>query len=144
VTGLSPIEQKLKSTFQKRIKKLKKLRRRMRMWNAAGMVCAIAASSPLVYFLFTGNMPPIVLDLPMYIAPEWAMVLSVIGVSLVGMLVFYTQYKRDKDKFDKIRSGAVSVLLSSDAVCECKWIQCSCKDNLIKEMSEKHDINLSF
>lgn len=144
MTGLSPTEQKLRPTFQKRIKKLKKLRHRMRLWNMAGILCAIAASSPLVYFLFTGNMPAIVLDLPMYIAPEWATVLSVMGVGLLGAMVFYNQYKRDKDKFDKVRSGAVSVLLSSDAVCECKWMTCSCKDRLIKEMSEKYDINLSF
>jgi hypothetical protein len=144
MAGLPPLEQRLKFTFSKRMDKLKKLRRRMRRWSAAGALCAVAASVPLVYFLFTGNLPAISFDPAPYVSGGWAAVIGMVAVGLLGSMVFYGQLKREKDKFDKIRVGAVALLQSRESICECKWAQCSCKDEIIREMSDKYDINLSF
>ena len=139
-----PLEEKLKKTFLKRIEKMQKLRRSMRLWGAAGAVCAIVASAPIVYFLFTGNMPALSFDMPIYISPDWAVVIGMLAVGLFGSMVFYSQFKRAKDKLDKMRSGAVALLQSSDAVCDCNWLQCTCKDDVIRDMHDKYDINLSY
>jgi hypothetical protein len=144
VAGPSIVEQKLKIAVFKRVKKLKKLRRRQRLWGAVGALCAVLASSPLVYFLATGSMPAISFDTSLYISGDWAFVIGAVAVGLLGAMLFYGQYKRDKDKYDKIRAGAVALLQANEPVCECKWTPCTCKDELIKEMSEKYDINLSY
>jgi hypothetical protein len=140
----SIVEQRLKIAVAKRVRKLKKLRRRMRLWGAAGAVCAVIASSPLVYYLATGSMPAVSFDSSLYVSGDWAVILGAIAVGLFGSMLFYNQHKRDKEKYDKIRAGAVSLLQAGDPVCECKWTPCACKDELIKEMSEKYDINLSY
>lgn len=140
----SDVEKKLKLTVAKRIKKLKKLRRRMRMWGSAGAICAIIAAVPLVYYLVTGNMPAISFDNTIWISGDWAPIIGAVIVGLFGSMLFYAQYKRDKDKYDRIRAGAVEILKAGDPICECKWYPCSCKDDLAKEMNEKYDINLSY
>lgn len=144
MAGPSPLEQRLKIAVFKRIKKLRKLRRRMRLWGAAGALCSIIAAAPLLYYLATGTMPAISFDSSLYISGDWAVIIGAITVGLFGSMLFYNQFKRDKDKYDKIRAGAVTLIQAGDPVCECKWTPCSCKDELIKEMSEKYDINLSF
>jgi hypothetical protein len=144
VAGPSAVELKLKIAVFKRVKKLKKLRRRQRLWGAVGALCAVVACSPLLYYLATGSMPAISFDSSLYISGDWAVILGAVIVGLFGSMLFYAQYKRDKDKYDRIRAGAVALLQAGDPVCECKWTPCTCKDDLIKEMHEKYDINLSY
>jgi hypothetical protein len=144
VTGLSESQNNLKESMKKRIKKLVKQRRRMRMWGAAGALCAVLAGAPPAYFLATGNMPALSFDGAIFISGDWAVVIGMIAVGLFGSMLCYSQFKRDKDKFDKIRAGAVELMQAGAPICECKWTPCSCKDNLAAEMSEKFDINLFY
>lgn len=139
-----PIEKKLKLAVQKRIKKLKKLRRRTRMWGIAGMICAITACAPLLYFLLTDNIPAVSFEKTIYISSDCAVIVGCLGVGWLGAMLFYGQYKRDKDKYDNIRAGAVDLLRAGDPVCECKWTPCTCKDDLLKHLSEQYDINVSY
>lgn len=138
------VDLKLKLPMSKRVKKLIKLRRHMRMWGGAGALCSVLAATPLVYYLLTGKMPSISFDESLYFSSDWMVIIGAVIVGLFGSMVFYSQYRRDKDKYDKIRSGAIALLQAGDPVCECKWTPCSCKDDLIKEMNEKYDINLSY
>lgn len=140
----SPVEQKLKLAFLQRLKKMTKLRRRMRLWGTAGAVCAVLASAPLVYFLVTGSLPAVSFDSSFYASDDWAFVIGAVAVGLFGSTVFYGQLKRDREKFDKLRAGAVEMLQSGDAICDCKWITCTCKDDLAGEMHDKYDINLFY
>jgi hypothetical protein len=144
LAGTSPVDQRLKLAFQKRMKKMMKLRRRMRLWGAAGAVCAVLATAPLIYFLITGMLPAISFDSSLFVSGDWAFVVGAIAVGLFGSMVFYNQLKRDRDKFDKLRAGAVEMLQSGEAICECKWATCSCKDELVGEMHDKYDINLFY
>jgi hypothetical protein len=144
VAGQSVVEAKLKIAVFKRIKKLKKLRRRMRLWGAIGVVFAITACAPLVYYLATNTLPAISFDKTIFIANEWAVVIGTIMVGWLGSMLFYGQFRREKDKYDKIRAGAVALVHAGDPICECKWTPCNCKDDLIVEMKEKYDINLSY
>ena len=139
-----PIQRNLKLPIGKRVKKLIKLRRRMRMWGSAGAVCAVIASAPLVYYLVSGRMPPISFDNAIFISGDWATVIGAVIVGLFGTMLFYGQFRRDKDKLDKLRAATVEILQSGDPVCECRWTPCSCKDSLIREMSDRYDINLSY
>lgn len=138
------VEQKLKLPVQKRVKKLKKLRRRLRLWSVAGALCVAAAAAPPLLYLVTGSMPAVSFENGLYVSGDWAVVLGMILVGLLGAMLFYNQYKRDKDKYDRIRAGAVSLLQAGDPVCECKWTPCTCKDDLVREMNERYDINLSY
>ena len=138
------VEQKLKLGVFKRVKKLKKLRRRMRLWGVAGIMCAICASSPLVIFIFTGALPRISVDKFLDFSGDWGTVLGMIMVGLAGTMLFYRQFRFDKEKYDRIRAGAIALIQSGDPICDCKWTPCDCKDDLIRKMSAKHDINLSY
>jgi hypothetical protein len=140
----SVVEPKLKLAVLKRVKKLKKLRRRQRLWGAAGVTFAVVASAPLLYCLITGALPAISFGDTIYIADGWAVLVGCVFVGWLGSMLFYGQYRRDKDKYDKIRAGAVSLLQEAAPICECKWYPCTCKDDLIRELSEKFDINLSY
>lgn len=144
MAGLSAVETRLKLPVLKRVKKLKKLRRRMRLWGACGAMLAVTGCGPLLYYLFSGTLPPISFEHTIYISNEWAVIAGTVLIGWLGSMLFYGQYKRDKDKFDKIRAGAVDLIKSGDPICECKWTPCSCKDELIGEMNEHHDINLSY
>lgn len=144
MAGLSEFESNLKPSVRKRVNKLKKLRRRMRMWGAAGAVCAVAAGAPPVYYLATGNMPAVSFESALFLSGDWAVVIALIAVGLFGSMLFYAQYRRDKDKFDKIRAGAVELMQAGAPICECKWTPCSCKDKLAEEMSDKYDVNLYY
>jgi hypothetical protein len=139
-----PVEQRLKLAFLQRLKKMTKLRRRMRLWGAAGAVCAVLASAPLVYFLVTGSLPAVSFDSSHYVSDDWAFVIGAVAAGLFGSTVFYGQLKRDRDKFEKLRAGAVEMLQSGTPVCDCRWTVCSCKDELADEMHEKYDINLFY
>ena len=140
----SVVEQKLKLAVLKRIKKLKKLRRRQRMWGIAGALCAILACAPLLMYVITGEMPMATLDTYLFMLEDWAVPIACVIVGMAGTVIFYRQYRRDKDKYDGIRAGAVALMQANEPVCECKWMPCNCKDDLLKEMNEKHDINLSY
>lgn len=144
MAGNSAVEKKLKLAVLKRVKKLRKLRRRMRLWGMCGVLLAITGCAPLCYYLLTGNLPAITFENTIYIADEWAVVIGTILIGWLGSMLFYGQYKRDKDKYDKIRAGAVEMIKAGDPICECKWNPCTCKDDLIREMNERHDINLSY
>lgn len=140
----SSVEQKLKLAVLKRMKKLKKLRRRMRLWGATGVTFAILACAPLLYCMATNSLPAITFENTIYIANGWSVIIGCVFIGWLGALLFYGQFRRDKDKYDKIRAGAVSLLQAGDPICECKWYPCTCKDDLIREMNEKYDINLSY
>ncbi len=144
MAGLSAVERRLKLPVLKRVKKLRKLRRRMRLWGSCGALLAVTGCGPLLYYLFSGSLPAISFDQTIYISDEWAVIAGTVLIGWLGSMLFYGQYKRDKDKFDKIRAGAVELIKSGDPICECKWTPCSCKDELIGEMNEHHDINLSY
>lgn len=140
----SAVESKLKLSVLKRVKKLKKLRRRQRLWGGAGVTFALLASTPLLYCLVTGALPAISFGDTVYIADEWAALAGCVFVGWLGSMLFYGQFRRDKDKYDKIRAGAVAQMQDAAPICECKWYPCTCKDDLIREMNEKFDINLSY
>lgn len=140
----SVVENRLKPSILKRVKKLKKLRRRMRMWGSAGAACAVVAGAPPVYYLITGNMPAISFDGSLFISGDWAVIIGMILVGLFGSMLFYAQFRRVKDKYDKIRAGAVELIQGGDPICECKWTPCTCKDELTQDMSDNFDINLFY
>ncbi len=144
MAGLTEVEAKLKLPVLKRVKKLKKLRRRMRLWGACGVLLAATGCGPLLYYLLSGKLPPITFEQTLHISSEWAIIAGTVLIGWLGSMLFYGQFKRDKDKYDKIRAGAVELIKAGDPICECNWTPCSCKDDLIRLMNEDHDINLSY
>jgi hypothetical protein len=110
----------------------------------AGALCAICASSPLVIFIFTGAMPSISLGQSLNLYGDWGTPVGMILVGLAGTMIFYLQYNRDKGKYDRIRAGTIALIEASAPICECKWTPCDCKDDLIRKMNVKYDINLSY
>ena len=142
--GPDDVRERLKLPVQRRVKKLIRLRRRLRLWGVAGVLSAITAAAPPTLYLLTG-IHPAVNDANVFdFSRAWVTPLVMIGAGLFGTLLFYRQYRKDKDKYDRIRSGAVELIRAADPICDCRWIPCDCKDNLVREMKERHDINLSY
>ncbi len=140
----SAVQPKLKLAVLKRVKKLIKLRRRQRLWGGAGAVFAALAAMPLLYCLATGTLPAVSFGETVYISDGWAALAGCVFMGWLGSMLFYGQFRRDKDKYDRIRAGAVALLQEGTPVCECKWYPCTCKDDLIRELNEKYDINISY
>lgn len=138
------LRQKLKLPMQRRVKKLMRLRVRLRLWGVAGIVCAIIAATPPVLFLGTGARPAVNSGDVFTFSRGWVGPLVAIAAGLFGTMLFYRQYRRDKEKYDRIRAGAVELIRSGDPICECRWIPCTCKDDLVRQMKANHDINLSY
>lgn len=137
------VEQRLKLNMCRRVKKLKKLRRRLRMWGVGEVLAIALAAWPLVTRVFLDTLP-IFSEGGALFGAGWAQVLAMVAAGFVGALLCAQQYKRDKDKFDRLRSGTIVLLEAASPVCECKWLPCDCKDELIRRMKDKYDINLSY
>jgi hypothetical protein len=137
------VELRLKLNVSRRVKKLKKLRRRLRIWGVAEVLCIALAAWPLVMRVFLENLPFFAEGGTLFGA-GWAQVFAMVGAGFLGALLCSQQHKRDKDKFDRIRAGTIVLMEASSPVCECKWMPCDCKDELIRRMKDKYDINLSY
>lgn len=137
------VESRLKENVSRRVKKLKKLRRRMRIWGVGEVLAIALAVWPLVTRVFLDNLPFFSEGGALFGA-GWAQVLAMVAAGFVGALMCAQQYKRDKDKYNHIRSGTIVLIEAASPVCECKWLPCDCKDELIRRMKKKYDINLSY
>lgn len=137
------MELRLKLNVSRRVKKLKKLRRRLRLWGVCEVIAIALAVWPLVTQVFLNNLP-FFSDNGLLFGAGGAQVLVFVAAGFVGALLCSQQHKRDKDKFDRIRAGTIVLMEAASPVCECKWLPCDCKDELIRRMKDKYDINLSY
>ncbi len=137
------VEQRLKLNVYRRVKKLKKLRRRMRMWGVVEVLGVAAAAWTLTTRVLLNNLP-FFAEGGVLFGEGWAPVLAVVAAGILGVILCSDQYKRDKEKYNRIRAGTIALMEGAAPVCECKWLPCDCKDDLIRRMKEKYDINLSY
>ena len=98
------VELRLKVNMGRRVKKLKKLRRRMRLWGVGEVIAIGLAVWPLVTRVFLENLP-FFSEGGVLFGSLWAQVLAMVAVGFVGALLSAQQYKRDKDKYDRLRAG---------------------------------------
>jgi hypothetical protein len=123
---------KLNYAFSKRRGKLLKYRRQMNLCSAVGAVgLAVLA---LALLRFPGADSPFA---------AWAAPLILLLVGGVIATAGFTQRSYYKRKYDRLRETTISVM-QAYPICNCFWQPCSCKDDFIADMDERHNINLSY